>query len=211
MKAIIFDLDGTLWDSSSGVLDAWNKILEKYNISKLDIDFMQSIMGKNMDEIKKLIFKENISEETDRIYQECLDYENDFLRENGAEIYPELENVLNTLSEKYSLAVVSNCQSGYIEAFLSYYKLEKYFIDIECYGNTLKEKNENIKSVVERNNFEKAYYVGDTLGDYNFATAAGTEFIHAAYGFGKVPQAKYSISKLKELPALMEKIDENTD
>lgn len=210
MNAVIFDLDGTLWDSSDEVVIAWNEVLSRATDGKLQIDkeFMQSIMGKNMEEIKNSIFADYPIENIDKIFDDCLANEQIYLHKNGAKIYPQLEEMLITLSEKYELSIVSNCQCGYIESFLGYYSnLEKYFSDRECYGNTLKEKDENIKSVIMRNNYEKVFYVGDTLGDYNSATKAGAVFIHADYGFGEVPQAEYSISSLSELPALLEKIN----
>jgi phosphoglycolate phosphatase len=44
---------------------------------------------------------------------------------------------------------VSNCQAGYIEAFLEYYKLKEYFTDFECSGNTMQSKADNIKSIID--------------------------------------------------------------
>lgn len=214
MKAVIFDLDGTLWDSSDEVVIAWNEVLSRATDGKLQIDkrFMQSIMGKNMDEIKNSIFADYPIENIDKIFDDCLANEQIYLHKNGAKIYPQLEETLSKLAEKYELSIVSNCQCGYIEAFLEYYNnIEKFFSDRECFGNTLKEKDENIKSVIMRNNYKKAFYVGDTLGDYNSAVKAGAVFIHADYGFGEVPQAKYRISALSELPDLLEEINENSD
>lgn len=214
MNAVIFDLDGTLWDSSDEVVAAWNEVLNAATDGKLQIDkeFMQSIMGKNMEEIKNSIFADYPIKNIDKIFDDCLANEQIYLHKNGAKIYPQLEDTLSKLAEKYELSIVSNCQCGYIEAFLEYYNnIEKFFSDRECFGNTLKEKDENIKSVIMRNNYKKAFYVGDTLGDYNSAVKAGAVFIHADYGFGEVPQAKYRISALSELPDLLEEINENSD
>lgn len=214
MNAVIFDLDGTLWDSSDEVVAAWNEVLNAATDGKLQIDkrFMQSIMGKNMEEIKTRLFADCPITNADEIFDSCLKNEEKYLQKHGAKIYPCLEDTLSKLAEKYELSIVSNCQCGYIEAFLEYYNnIEKFFSDRECFGNTLKEKDENIKSVIMRNNYKKAFYVGDTLGDYNSAVKAGAVFIHADYGFGEVPQAKYRISALSELPDLLEEINENSD
>ena len=55
--------------------------------------------------------------------------------------------------------------------------------------------------VVERNEFQNPVYVGDTELDYDSAERAGLPFIHAAYGFGQVPEAPQisSISELLEI------------
>ena len=100
----------------------------------------------------------------------------------------------------YSLYIVSNCQSGYIEAFIDYYKFHDLFDDIECFGNNNKQKNENISLIVERNQLERAVYVGDIQGDYDATMKAGLPFIHAAYGFGKVEAEVVRIKALRELP-----------
>jgi phosphoglycolate phosphatase len=54
--------------------------------------------------------------------------------------------------------------------------------------------------VVERNNLDKAVYVGDIMGDYESAMKAGIGFIHAAYGFGTVPAGTPFINSITELP-----------
>ena len=58
------------------------------------------------------------------------------------------------LKEKgYNLYIVSNCQSGYIEAFLEHYGFGHYFEDIECFGNNGLKKGDNIRNVVD--NYER--------------------------------------------------------
>lgn len=202
MKGIIFDLDGTLWDSSKQVAKAWNQAIEDYSEGKIKIDdaFMKSIMGKTMDEIAQILFQNYPDVNVELIYNKCFEYENEYLRKNGAFLYPKLEETLKILSEKYSLSIVSNCQKGYIEAFLEYYDFGKYFTDTECFGNTLKSKDYNIKLVKERNNYESAVYVGDTEWDWQSAVKAGVPFIHARYGFGKVPSEVPFIETFSELP-----------
>ena len=201
-KGIIFDMDGTLWDSAEQVAKSWNVaaagIGYEYHLTAEDI---MAVMGKPMDELAELIFQQPRREDSMRLLQVCGDYENEYLRENGAVLYPELRNTMERLKEMgYSLYIVSNCQSGYIEAFLDYYKFHDLFDDIECFGNNNKQKNENISLIVERNKLERAVYVGDIQGDYDATMKAGLPFIHAAYGFGKVEAEVVRIKALRELP-----------
>lgn len=202
MNGIIFDLDGTLWDSSKQVAVAWNNAMRDYSGGriKVDDDFMKSIMGKTMDEIALMLFQNYPDLDIELIYRKCFEYEEEYLLKYGAELYPELESTLKILSEKYKLSIVSNCQKGYIETFLKHYNFEKYFSDKECFGNTLKEKDYNIKLVHERSGCEKSVYVGDTEWDYKSAVKAGVDFIHTKYGFGSVPEGVPYINSIGELP-----------
>lgn len=204
-KGIIFDMDGTLWDSAAQVAESWNIAAGKegyeYNITADDI---MAVMGKPMDELASLIFKNEPKEVYMKLLDVCGNYENEYLRQNGAVLYPDLRPVMEKLKEMgYHLYIVSNCQSGYIEAFLDYYKFHDLFEDIECYGNNNKQKNENISLIVNRNNLDKAVYVGDIQGDYEATTKAGLPFIHAAYGFGKINADVDRINSLKELPEII--------
>lgn len=205
-KGIIFDLDGTLWDSAQAVVDSWNVVIDSLPDfhKRITVEDMESLMGKTMDDIAFTYFNTVSPDRALEILQACMDYENEYLEKVGGILYPHLEQVLADLSKDYFLAIVSNCQSGYIEAFLKFHKLEQYFDDFECFGNTKQEKDANICLVVKRNNLEKAVYVGDVKGDYLSTTKAGLPFIWAEYGFGEVPQAKYKISALTQLRTCIE-------
>ena len=205
-KGIIFDLDGTLWDSAQAVVDSWNVVIDSLPDfhKKITVEDMESLMGKTMDDIAFTYFNTVSRDRALEILQACMDYENEYLEKVGGILYPQLEQVLADLSKDYFLALVSNCQRGYIEAFLKFHKLEPYFNDFECFGNTKQEKDANITTVVKRNGLSKAVYVGDVLGDYLSTTKAGLPFIWAEYGFGQVPQAKYKINALTQLRTCIE-------
>jgi len=97
------------------------------------------------------------------------------------------------------LLIVSNCQSGYIEAFFEYHGLGSYFEDFECAGTTGKSKGENIIDIIERNKIKLAYYVGDTQIDYEATRKAVIPFIYASYGFGDVLHYEYKINSITDL------------
>lgn len=200
-KAIIFDMDGTLWNSAQGVADSWNEVLKAEGIDKepLTKEDFYSVMGQTMDKIALKFFPDLSPAGREEIAKKCYSHENDYLREHGGELYPELEETLKTLKEKYSLYIVSNCQSGYIEAFLEHYGFAHYFEDIECYGNNDKPKGENIADIVRRNQIDSAVYVGDIQGDYDASRLAGVGFIHAAYGFGEIEQEVPRIQRFSDL------------
>lgn len=203
---LIFDMDGTLWDSSENVAKSWTIANEKLGYHRvITVEDMQSVMGKTMTEIAEIIFPDLPLKER----MEALDYsgnfENEYLREHGGVLYPQLEETLKELKKKYHLYIVSNCQSGYIEAFLDYYHLWDYFEDTQCFGDNGLPKGQNIRLLYERNDLFDAAYIGDIQGDYDATMEAGLAFIHAAYGFGKI---SHQVPKIQSLPELIEVADQ---
>lgn len=200
-SGIIFDLDGTLWDSSEQVVKSWNEILRRRPETDIQItvEDMHGYMGKTMKKIAELMMPQLSAEVREDILHECESYENDYLRGCGGVLFPRLEETLAELSERYGLYIVSNCQKGYIEVFLEYHKLEKYFSDHECNGGTGMEKGDNIRILAERNGLERAVYIGDTQGDCDASDYAGIPFIHAAYGFGTINREVPKVNGLYEI------------
>ncbi|OOM80159.1 HAD family hydrolase [Clostridium sp. BL-8] len=200
-KGIIFDLDGTLWNASTQVVPAWNIVLNRH--SELDkqitINDMKGFMGKTINVIAEIMFPEMDLEKSVEILKECCNEEQRYLRKHGGILYPKLNETLKLLSENYSLYIVSNCQDGYVQAFLDYHKLWSYFKDIEMSGRTGKSKGENIKIIIERNKLNESVYVGDTNGDLEGANYAGIPFIYAEYGFGQLDNMKYSINNIFDI------------
>lgn len=206
MKGLIFDLDGTLWDSSKQVADSWTEALAMMGKKKvITIEDMQRVMGKTMDQIADMLFADEPMQERYDTLKRCMDYENDYVRKHGGVLYPRVEETLIELKKKYKLFIVSNCQCGYIEAFLGHYGFEKYFEDIQCFGDNGLPKGKNIRILFDRNDLEDAAYIGDIQGDYDATMEAELAFIHAAYGFGTI---NHQVPKLKEFAELVTVADQ---
>lgn len=201
--SLIFDLDGTLWDSTKEVAESFKKVLnEKYPqvTDEVNATILQSLFGKPLYEIAEELFKSVDKEMSHKVIDDCCLYETEYLAKHGATLYEGLEEVLKELSKQYKLYIVSNCQEGYIQCFFEAYPhLEQYFLDYEYPGRSGKLKADNICMVVERNNLKNPVYIGDTAGDANAAKEAGLPFIWATYGFGQVEEYTDAIDSLYEL------------
>lgn len=207
-KGIIFDMDGTLWDSAQGVAGSWNQVIQSHGIPRdeLTAEDIHGVMGKTMDVIAEILFPMVEKEERGKLLAECCRKENEYLSGHGGVLYPKLKETLDLLKQKYPLYIVSNCQSGYIEAFLSYYGMEGFFEDTECFGNNGNQKGENIALLCRRNELTDAVYVGDIQGDYDASMQAGVRFIHAEYGFGTINTTVPKIRCFEELPQVIEEL-----
>ena len=206
---LLFDLDGTLWDSAPAVAEAWNEIFQREcpGLKPLTVDDIHGVMGMTMKEISLALYPEADMPRRDEIFDICCRHEVEYLYSHCGTLYPNFRNVMETLkAEGYDLAVVSNCQTGYVKAFLVSSGAEDLFIDYEEWERTGLTKGENIRLVMDRNHYAKGVYIGDTKKDREAALQARIPFIHAAYGFGTVEAADGVIHSLSELPALVSKM-----
>ena len=208
-KAVLFDLDGTLWHTCDVILPVWNDVLKKHKetTKQITLEEMNSYMGKTVEQIASIMLPELPLENSVAIVKECCAEQIPSLRKTGGHLYDNLESTLEILSKNYFLGIISNCQCGYIEAFLFAHKLEKYFSDFEMSGRTNLTKGENIKLVMERNGIDKAMYLGDTISDQLAAKDAEIPFVFAEYGFGNVENHQYSIKEFYELSEVIKNIE----
>ena len=209
LDSIIFDLDGTLWDSTDGLLIAWNKVLDEYDevVKKFSKEDIVGYMGTPINEIYNDFLHYIDSVTRKKIREACNKSQMEYLELHGGKLFPGLENLLKELSKNYKLFIVSNCQDGYIETFMKFNGFEDYFIDFEHPGRTGLSKGENIKLIIKRNKLTNAIYIGDTKGDSEAARHAAIPFVYARYGFGEVEDYDYSIDKLEELPGVIQELE----
>ncbi len=80
---IVFDMDGTLWDSAENVALSWNLASGEERFTKSDI---MGVMGQTMDKIAERFFPEKNEEERTAILTRCCEAENEYLREHGGKI-----------------------------------------------------------------------------------------------------------------------------
>ena len=201
---LLFDLDGTLWDSAPAVAEAWNEIFQREcpGLKPLTVDDIHGVMGMTMKEISLALYPDVSMDRRDEIFDLCCRHEVEYLYTHCGALYPDFRAVMEALkAQGYDLAVVSNCQTGYVKAFLVSSGAADLFIDYEEWERTGLSKGENIRLVMERNGYTKGIYIGDTKKDREAALQAGTPFIHAAYGFGTVDSADGVINSLSDLPA----------
>lgn len=207
-KGLIFDMDGTLWDSTGVVAKAWVEALKdtEYTVTVQDI---KNNMGKPVYDIAKIIFFKESDKEQKRLMDKCIACQMEELKVFGGILYEGLQETLRVLKKDYELYIVSNCPIGYVENFLEFYHFEDLFSDYEYIGRTGLRKGDNIKMILQRNHLDNTLYVGDTQGDYMETLYAGIPFVFAEYGFGSVPDAMHRIKMFKELPGIVEKVLDN--
>ena len=161
-------------------------------------------MGKTMNEIADDLFGVLPEKERYELARKCEVFENAYITEHGGRLF---EGVRETLKELHEtgviMSIVSNCQEGYIPAFLTSMDMHSYFVDYEEWGRSGLLKADNIRLVMERNGAEKAVYVGDIQKDADASAKAGVPCIWAAYGFGHIDKPAGVLNEFVDLPQVL--------
>ena len=203
-ESLIFDIDGTLWDSRALVAEGYNIQLEKEGLSHLAVnaELFRPLFGKVMTEIADTIFPSIPAPERYALMERCMDTENKYLQANPCRIgYPAVRETMEALSKTHRLFIVSNSQKGYPELCMEKLGLTGLFQGHLCYGDTGTEKGLTIRTLMKNYQITDAVYIGDTLADQQAADLAGIGFIWCSYGFGK---PEHFDAKIDSFPQLLE-------
>jgi phosphoglycolate phosphatase len=187
---LVFDLDGTLWDTGESCARGWNNVLARHALPFRVIvgDDVRRVAGKPHDQCIRETFHGFSEEQLRMLAEETALEDNRMIEQHGGVLYPGVAEGLVQLARKYPLFIVSNCQRGYIELFLRTRvletPLEALFVDWECWGDSGLSKPENLRDLIARNGLKQPWFIGDAAGDQQAARACNVPFVHAAYGFG---------------------------
>ena len=207
MHEVIFDVDGTLWDSTEQVAVSWRDTCSRYGIPCEHItgERLKKEFGKTLPDIGFSLFPDLPEDEAIRVTQEACDEENAYLLSHPPGVFEEVPGMLAALkAQGIPVFIVSNCQSGYIEVMLETSGLGHLIDGHLCAGDTGVPKAETLGIAIEQWKLRSPVYVGDTAGDEASAGAAGMPFIHAAYGFGTAVRPACVISSPGELPGILD-------
>ena len=185
-KAVVFDLDGTLLDTTKGVIYAVELTLEQLGLPRPTDDVLKTFVGPPM----QLSFEKHFGMEKERAL-ECATLFRANYRDHSlliAELYPGVMEVLAYLKNKgYKLALATNKSHDNAMSILKHFGVADYcdFMMGSDLAGKLKKAD-----IIERSleaigvNARDAVYVGDSIFDYEGAQKVGMDFIGVTYGFG---------------------------
>lgn len=204
-ESLIFDIDGTLWDSRALVAEGYNIQLTAEGLGHLCVtaEDLKPLFGKVMTEIADAILATVPEAERYDLMERCMATENRYLEENPCHIgYPGVKETVAKLAETYRLFIVSNSQCGYPELCMEKLGLTPYIQGHLCFGDTGTSKGRTIRTLMEKHNITSCAYVGDTQGDYEATVEADVPFIWCTYGFGTPEGFAAKVDSFEQLLAL---------
>ena len=186
-ESLIFDIDGTLWDSRALVAEGYNIQLKSEGLDHLCVtaEDLRPLFGKVMTEIADVILASIPEEDRYALMDRCMKTENEYLFENECRIgYPKVRETMAELARNHRLFIVSNAQCGYPELCIDKLGLGDFIQGHLCFGDTGTSKGQTIRTLMARHNIESCIYIGDTQGDYEATREAGVPFLWCTFGFG---------------------------
>jgi phosphoglycolate phosphatase len=207
LKAIIFDLDGTLVDSARDLRDATNALLAEEGLRQVSLDEVKSMIG---DGVAKLV--QRALSATGGDLERAPELVARFLKiyeanaSHHTEAYPGVVDTLAGLRRLgVPLAVVTNKPHAATMEILEALDLRAYF-DAVVGGDTLAERKPHpapILLALDRLGVEpgSALMIGDNYHDVQAARAAGVRAFAVTYGYSHKPHAELGADRLLETMA----------
>ena len=208
-QAIIFDIDGTLWDSTELVAKGYNRYLEENGLAHLQVtgEILKRHFGQTMKDIADSLFAGIPAPRRYELLEGCMEYEHRVLEEEASRAiaFPGVVQTMRRLAERFALFIVSNSQKGYPELTMDKLGISDLIQGHLCYGDTGAHKGVTIRMLMERYGITDAVYVGDTQGDLEACRMAGIPFVFCRFGFGTPQSYDAAVDSFPELLELLEK------
>lgn len=201
-ESLIFDIDGTLWDTRALVAEGYNAQLESegYERYAVTAEDLTPLFGKSLPEMADVLFADLPKPFRYELLGRCMEHEIKHLEQDPCDVgYPGVKQTLEELAKKYRLFIVSNSQQGYPELVIEKMDLTHLIQGHLCYGDTLTSKGQTILRLMKEHDISSAIYIGDTQGDYLATREAGIPFVFAAFGLGRADAWEAKIDCFEEL------------
>jgi phosphoglycolate phosphatase len=212
IKAIIFDLDGTLIDSLTDLANSVNHTLGQLNLPLHTVDEVKSFVG---DGVQKLIRRALGQDHMDRFedaFKIFMDHYAIHCTDNTS-LYPGVAETLPALAKIYTLAILTNKSVGFSKNILAALKVDSYFKEV-LGGDSLPTKKPDpagIFFLAEKWALDpvgEMIMVGDHATDIEVGHRAGCKTVFLEEGIGQLRgvEPDFTIKSIMELSDLLQKI-----
>lgn len=209
---ILFDLDGTLTDSSLDIINSIKYALKKYDIIIEDTAMIRKFLGPPLHES----FKEFCGFNDDKA-MEAVSFYREYFSTKGIlenQVYYGITNLLEHLVDNGKRLIVATSKpQKYTDRIMEYFDLAEYFAFIagSNMDGTRSKKADVIKYALQQCNItdmSKAVMIGDRKHDIIGAKSVGIDSIGVEYGYGDYDElsssgATYIVKTVDELEQLL--------
>ncbi len=209
VEAIIFDVDGTLYNTALVSIEAVKLAVIDFNTQySLDIpipdeEYIKKIFGEPVEVCARMILSDGHEDKMEYLYTRIGEHEQRLIHCGQGSLFPQVLQTLNELKERgYRIGYYSNGTENYFYTLMEVFGLGELAEFKSCIGeHPGKTKTQLLQYVLENMNVENAAVVGDRYHDVHSARECGQLSIGALYGFGgdEMKAADHTIQEFKEL------------
>jgi phosphoglycolate phosphatase len=186
-KAVLFDLDGTILDTSRGIINSIRYVVEEKKLPCPSESELRTFIGPPVQDSFTRYY--GISKETAREYANI--FRIYYMEYNlyKAEPYEGIMDFLKYLKyNNYKLGLATYKRIDYTQLILRHFGYTKYFDAVNGSDfDGILTKGEILGRTIEEIGLERPeeyVYVGDTVFDLKSAKENNVDFIGVSYGFG---------------------------
>lgn len=208
MKLVIFDFDGTVADTSEGIIDAHKYTLQAMNRKVPNDDILRGIIGGNLLKTykNKFEFDDENAKMAVKIYRKR--YEDVGIHK--MKLYSGFEEMIKSLKDTgYFLGIATLKSEVFVKIMLKELGIDKYF-DCVCgmdINDELDKADLVLKCIKECGVYNnETVLVGDSKNDLLGAEKAGVNFIGVTYGFGFKTNENYTFKTVDDTKMLLSQI-----
>ena len=208
-ELIIFDLDGTLLDTSEGIYNSVRYTEKTLGLNPIDYSKLHVFVGPPPKEMYQKMYELSEEEALNAVKRH---------REYGmskalyeASIYDGVEHTLRYLKKQARKLAVATLKSQTIaKKILEIHNLAKYFdVIVGMNEDETYTKCDTIRIAMKETGCKTALMVGDSEYDQIGSIKAGIDFIGVTYGFGLNTQSQYPFKTIAQMTELVSLCDEN--
>lgn len=193
---VIFDLDGTLLNTKSGIISALIEAAAKLGLQQIPEHEYNSFIGPPIEQSVREYFELNDTQ----VKEAAAIFRKYYAEKYLFDAYP-YEGVSETLKQlnnaAVKMAVATYKRHEYAVKVIEHFELNKYCFP--CLGSNLDRrttKTITIRECISEMNADirRTVYIGDTEHDRIAASEAGIDFIGVTFGFGYGKENDLAIS-----------------
>lgn len=202
-QAVIWDIDGTLLDTSEGVIDTYKYCIKNLGLKEMSDEELERLNGP----VSQVVFSEHFHLKGNDVQNATNFYREYYVKYNlyKAKPYKGAIELMGAIQQRGLLqAIATNKRQDIAEAVCEYFGFSQYMSCIIGQNDgVIRPKADMIKECMERLHACEAVMIGDTEGDKQAAEEAGVDFIGVNYGYGFFHVKGYANS-LKEVLTILE-------